>query len=194
VDPRLLLVKRITAINGDTTGFAAVQDDPNDPNDTNANWPNGFLVGGTTATASSGDVVDYTIYFLNTGNATAGNVKICDPLSTLLTYIPNSYDGSTPTDGGGTSNLGIELNFGGSSVFMTGANDVPDRGQLVAAGVAPTGCVIQDPNNAGAIIPMTAANNNNGTLVVDLTTVDNATGTGAPNTAYGYIRFRATVN
>jgi len=193
-NPNLLIVKRITAINGDTTGFAAVQDDPNDTNDTNANWPNGFLVGGTTATASSGDVVDYTIYFLNTGNATAGNVKICDPLSTLLTYIPNSYDGSTPTDGGGTSNLGIELNFGGSSVFMTGANDAPDRGQLVAAGVAPTGCVIQDPNNAGAVIPMTAANNNNGTLVVDLTTVDNATGPGAPNTAYGYVRFRATVN
>lgn len=193
IDPRLILVKRITAINGDTTGFAAVQDDPNDNNDTDANWPNGFLVGGITATAVSGDVVDYTIYFLNTGNDTAGSVKICDPLSELLTYIPNSYDGSTPTDGGGTSNLGIELNFGGSSVFATGAADA-DRGQFVAAGTAPTGCVIEDPNNAGSLIPATAANNNNGTLTVDLATVDDATGTGTPNTAYGYIRFRSTVN
>ncbi|MGB2927229.1 MAG: hypothetical protein WBB82_18160 [Limnothrix sp.] len=193
-NPDLVLVKRITAINGNTTGFTTFQNDPGDPNDTDANWPNGFLVGGITATAVPGDVVDYTIYFLNTGDTTANNVKICDPLSEFLSYIPNSYDGSTPTDGGGTSNLGIELNFNGSSVFMTGAADTPDRGQFVAAGVAPSNCVIEDPSNAGTFIPITAAENDNGTLTVDLSAVDDATGTGVPNTAYGYIRFRSTVD
>jgi len=192
--PTLLLVKRITAVNGDTTGFTTVVDDDSTPNDNDLDWPSGFLQGALTTTAAPGNVVDYTIYFLNTGTGAISNVRICDPLSQYLTYIPNSYDPAYTSlppnnDGGETTNLGIALRVGGSTVYLTGSSgDSPDRGAFVEAGTVPVNCV--KPNGTAM---MTATDNPNGTVTVDVGSVDPATGSGTPTTSYGYVRFRATV-
>lgn len=198
--PNLVLVKRITAVNGNATGFTTVVDDGSTPNDNDPDWPSGFLQGALTTTAAPGDVVDYTIYFLNTGTGAASNVRICDPLSQYLTYIPNSYDlGYTPltpnNDGGGTTNLGIALRVGGSTVYLTGSSaDAPDRGAFIAANTVPANCSVEAPSGSGTFRPMTIADNPKGTITVNLGTVNPATGSGVPNTSYGYIRFRTTVD
>ncbi|MGA1474094.1 MAG: beta strand repeat-containing protein [Prochlorothrix sp.] len=200
--PNLLLVKRITRLlekgSSSIVNYTSFVEDGSSSDDNDPNWPghnsgdgsNTYTVGQTAIDASPGDRVEYTIYFLNTGSGVASNVKICDALSQYLTYIPNTYDAqSANADGGGTTNLGIELNTGGSSVYMTGlTTDAPDRGALVEAGVEPTGCVNPD------LSAMTAGDNPKGTVTVDLGNVDASAGSGSPNTSYGYIRFQTIVD
>ena len=71
-DPKLLLVKRITAINGQSNitnngqNLNAFNDDPNSTDDNNSNWPtplNTYLRGAfETVAIKLGDIVEYTIY------------------------------------------------------------------------------------------------------------------------------------
>jgi hypothetical protein len=191
----VLLIKRITAINGDRT------QNPNDSTplnvfvddttsskaaeDNDSKWVTNYLKGAINAgKVKAGDTIEYTVYFLNAGNANANSVRICDRIRPNQIFQPNGY-------GVGT---GVQVQMGTSSVInLTNANDGSDRTQFIAAGGAvPTNCNI------------TAANTD-GTLVVDITgaaatgnpalvTMPGATAAGSPNDSYGFFRFITQVN
>ena len=200
--PDLLLVKRITRLipedgvadvpyinfvndGEDRKGDSTI--DNNDPGWPSATYPSGVI----TVAASPGDTIEYTVYFLNTGDAAASNVQICDALDEYLTYLPDTYaSGTFPPFI--TPGAGIELNFNGSSGndrYLTGVND-GDQGEFVDAGIV-SGCQYDPP---GAPITLVPLPNPNGTVKVDLTSnISASTGSGAPSDSYGFIRFRTLV-
>jgi uncharacterized repeat protein (TIGR01451 family) len=202
VPPNLLLVKRITAINGvDVTGFQDGVNISGDPNnvgtkaaeDNNAFWPTpnttslrGAINSSTIAPAISlkpGDEVEYTIYFLNNGAAQADNVSVCDFVPANQTYVGTGYNSSSiSADAGGFagSNYGVALQSanGATPVKATNASD-GDRGQFYSSGF-PVSC--------------TGTNSGQGAVVVNLGNVPNATSAGTPANSYGFIRFKAKIN
>jgi uncharacterized repeat protein (TIGR01451 family) len=188
--PQMLLVKRITRIN--STNLTNVVDDPGSTADNNAGWPIGYLKGEIKANIQSNDLVEYTIYFLNANLSVAKNVRVCDRLTANQTYMPNSFNGLTPTDGGTSgAALGMALALGNTNptAYLTNVNDSPDRGQFVAASATPI------PASCGTSLP-----NVNGLVIVDVTrspdvsSIPNSTGAGKPASSYGYVRFRTLVN
>ena len=205
--PEVVLVKRITRINNiDITGF----DDGPGTDDNDARWPNptsdslrGVI---SQPNVRPQDDVEYTIYYLNRGQSSAGNLRICDPVPANTSFIANAFNGSTPTDGGSSVDLGIALQTGtviGDRRFLTGANDAPDRGRYYdpALGEVPAAAGLErcpDPNNP--VVSITT--NANGIVAVNVTrttgaptfpSVPNATGAGTPPTSYGFVRFRVKV-
>jgi uncharacterized repeat protein (TIGR01451 family) len=204
---KVLMVKRITAINGVATN-------PNDNttaldkfvrntatnvpvNDQNCYWPtaipdsttpslcnNTYTVGAINAgLVKPGDTIEYTVYFLNAGGADAQKVKICDLLRPNQTYVTGS----------------LQLQPGSSATLnLTDANDPTiDRGQFVPA---------NDPDpskTANCNLSALGAPNNNGVVAVDLTgstgnpTIDplpGATSAGQPPLSSGWLRFQTKVN
>ena len=169
----LAIVKRITAVNG--TQLPDSVDDLGDEDDNHPNWPAGqtsagistFLAGATQTNVEPGDVVEYTIYYLATGNAPVTNVKLCDRVPEGTDYVPESMVLFTNSS---TSNL-------------TDTDIDTDGGELLVAG-----------DNTGVPCP---GSNTNGTVLVNLAPspalLPNATGPGTPTDAFGFIRFRATV-
>ena len=206
--PNVVLVKRITRINSnDLNGY---ENDPSTTDDDSTNWPTPLaesLRGVILQTnVRPQDEVEYTIYYLNIGLNDANNLRICDPVPANTVYIANAFNGSTPTDGGSSVDLGIALQTGtalGDRRFLTGANDAPDRGRYYdpALGEVPAAAGLErcpDPNNPAA--PITT--NPNGLVAVNVTrttgaptfpSVPNATGAGVPPTSYGFVRFRVRV-
>ncbi len=206
--PNVVLVKRITRINGND--FNVYENDPLTTNDDNTNnWPTPLsdsLRGVISQTnVRPQDEVEYTIYYLNIGLNYAESLRICDPVPTNTSYIANAFNGSTPTDGGLPADLGIALQTGTTVAdrrFLTGIND-GDRGRYydpllseVPAGLPPERCV--DPNNTSVAI----SSNPNGIVAVNVTrttgtptfpSVPNATGAGVPPSSYGFVRFRVRV-
>ncbi|MBE9129020.1 MULTISPECIES: DUF11 domain-containing protein [unclassified Coleofasciculus] len=190
-NPNLLLVKRITAINGvNITDFV---DDPNSTNDNASNWPtptNTYLRGAISSTVKPGDEIEYTIYFLSTGSKNATNVQICDLIPANTTFVSTAFNSLTPTEGGlPESDRGIALALNSTSlpanptVYLSNTADT-DRGQFFAQ---------------GTLLPATcSSSNNNGAVIVNVVTLPNtlpyATGKGTPYNSYGFIRFRARVN
>jgi trimeric autotransporter adhesin len=206
-NPNLLLSKRITAIRSGatTTTFTTVFDSstiPSDPNAAHPNWPTGYLKGGgvtdtpPTATPSPVDPVDsfplrsnneieYTIYFLSSGNLTAQNVKFCDRIPQNLTFVPNAFNTTSPASGGSPiADRGVVVNLGGTDLAYTNVAD-GDIAQYFPPNSDPT-AVYPNVNCGGA--------NTNGAIVVNLGSVPHATAPGTPANSYGYIRFRAKVN
>ena len=196
--PHVRLVKRITALNN--TSFTDLLNDPSDPNDDTAlNWPSGYLQGkigkgivsGDQVSVKPQDIVEYTIYFLSdsAGTKDATTVNICDRIPANSTFIPTSFNGASPTDGGlpGTDQ-GIALALGSATptVYLTDVNDAPDRGQYFPANdpATPPSC---NGNPNGAVVV-------NVTRSPDLPNLPRATGSGTPSNSYGFIRFRVRVN
>jgi uncharacterized repeat protein (TIGR01451 family) len=206
----VLLVKRITAVNGDraqnpndSTPLNAFVDDAL-TNDNNANWPNpksgtppisNFLQGVIDAgKVKPGDTIEYTIYFLNADVGNANGVKICDRLTGSQSLLTNAYG----------TNKDIQIHKGdgafttwlsASTSDLTSATDVGDRAQLMATSSAPSSCHL-DMTTGGAT--------DTGTLAIDITGTGNAnqpnwspmsgsTGAGTAN-SYGFIRFTTKVN
>jgi uncharacterized repeat protein (TIGR01451 family) len=188
---KLMLVKRITAINGVTTGLTTFVDDTTSSkqtDDNHCNWPgatgttgactNTYTVGATTQTAPKvkpGDEIEYSIYYLNSGNNAANPVRICDMLDPNLTFQQNFN----------ASNVGkgIGFNPGGTGItYLTNLGTDTDKGQLTGTSV--TNCNL--PSNGGTEV-----------VVVDVgdttTPLAGSTGAGAPTGSYGYIRFKAVV-
>ena len=169
----LAIVKRITAING--TQLPDSVDNPTDDSDNHPNWPEGqssagistFLAGATQTQVEPGDLVEYTIYYLATGNFPVTNVKLCDRVPDGTTYIPESMVIFTNS---ATSNL-------------TDTNTDGDGGEFLTAG-----------NNVAVPCP---GSNDDGTVLVNLAPspneLPNATGPGTPTDAFGFIRFRVIV-
>ena len=216
-NPNVLLVKRITQINGSTAssggddlsgyidqGEATNPYDDNDitvadpvgpndpPKDTNL-WPTPLtttLVGGIDGgNVMPNDEIEYTIYYLSSGDATAESVLFCDYVPTFTSYIPNGYTGSAPqaTGGIGGADLSIELFRNGITDYHTGAND-GDSATYFGPGIDPSSSfpgIDCDGDKNGV------NDNPNGAVVVNLGDLPDAT-TDATG-AYGYVRFRARV-
>ena len=193
--PKIILVKRITAING--VDFNQFVDDPNSTDDNNPNWPDsdpsdtnrndylrGVINGGL---VRPDDELEYTVYFLSTGEKEASKLKICDLVPAHTTFLDTAFNGSTPTDGGlSTANLGIAIsldntNFSSSpTAYITNVAD-SDRGEFIPAETTPSiAC---------------SGSNNNGAIVVNIDDIiPTATADDKPTNSYGFIRFRVKVN
>ncbi len=213
-NPNVLLVKRITSINGSTTtlngqNLASYYDDPNNPYDDNIltvpaltppdtdQWPNpsSFLLGGNDGgNVKPGDMVEYTIYFLSTGDSVANNVSICDLIPDKQTFVPSiamwTGAAAVPSAAGGT--------IGGERGIVAQINDLTlSYTNLVDGDQAryyPPNINTPLPNacrpSPTAPIPL----NTNGAVVIDLGPVVNASSTTPTSKPYGFLRFRTRVN
>ena len=189
-NPNIILVKRITAINSTSyTDLIDGVDDINSPNyvpapfdadDNHPHWPADYLQGRLNGgKIVPGDELEYTIYFLSTGDTTASNVLICDRLPQNTTFIPTAFNSIAPG-----ADKGIILSYDSNLVALTGIQD-SDNGQYFPPGIEPTD-VYPNINCGGS--------NTNGAIVVNLGDVPNSTSSGDPTNSYGFIRFRVRVN
>ena len=163
-----------------------------DPRETNQ-WPTplstnlrGGIDGGD---VMPNDEIEYTIYYLSSGNTTAESVLFCDYVPTFTSFIPNAYGGITPqaTGGIGGADLSIELFRNNITDYHTGAND-GDSATYFAPGTDPATSfpgIDCDGDSDGVNA------NPNGAVVVNLGDLPDAT-TDATR-AYGYVRFRTRV-
>jgi uncharacterized repeat protein (TIGR01451 family) len=208
--PNVLLVKRITAINGSTTTVAGdslagyideltnayddntitipTQSTPSDPPKDTNNWPtlSTFLLGGINGgNIKPGDELDYSIYFLSAGDAAATNVLLCDRVPSNVTFVPTAFNGQAKAPGGlGTGDRGILLNQGTTTGSLSNIGD-GDIGQYLAPGISISSVYPSLGNSCGT--------NDNGAIVVNLGTVPKADGPGTPPNSYGFVRFRGRV-
>ncbi len=199
--PNVLLVKRITAINGGTTTIngddlasyhdtASPYDDntPESPpfiNQPNPNqkdttfWPTpaNFLLGGTNGgNIKPNDQMEYTIYFLSTGDTTANKVDFCDRIPANQTFIPTAFNSIPAGTGGLAADRGILVSTNNTIRSYTNLADGDIARYYAADESLPASC------GTGA--------NNNGAIVVNLGTISNATAPGLPTDSYGFVRFR----
>ncbi|UJB68516.1 DUF11 domain-containing protein [Acaryochloris sp. 'Moss Beach'] len=189
--PKLVLVKRITAINGnrtinpnDNTVLNQFVDDVT-TNDNEAGWPSNYLNGAFSGgLVRPGDEIEYTIYFLNAGGRPAFEVTICDRIQPFQTFKPIPF----------TASGDAEFQLGTSAVIpLTAANDSSDRAQFSAPNTAiPSECNLPGPNGNGTFVLNLTGNT--GTGMPNLPNLPNSTGAGAPNNSYGLFRFRTTVD
>jgi hypothetical protein len=171
---KLVLVKRITKINGQTTN-------PNDGTDLTVaaasdtfnnvgNWPAGYLVGSTNAgRIQPKDTIEYTVYFLNNQGANATNVKICDPIKGVQDYVANS--------------IKLRLGAAGSDSILTDITDT-DSANVYATGNTPLDCNASAATSVGA---------DKGGVAIGFTGVTGATGVATPSDSYGLFRFTTKV-
>ena len=187
----VLLLKRITAINGLSTN-------PNDNTTSltgvlvDSNWKADYVVGATDGgPVKPGDTIEYTIYYLNNGGRNAKSARICDRLNAKQSFQPNTY----------TTGVGMQIQIGGDRITNTAVNltnqSGDDGGQFIAA----TSPVNALPTNCNSIAG--APNNDYGALILDLvtspgspnlTTLPGKTSQGAPNNSFGFWRFITKVN
>ncbi|MGB3758972.1 MAG: proprotein convertase P-domain-containing protein [Rivularia sp. (in: cyanobacteria)] len=177
-NPNLILVKRITAINGnrtenpnDNTPLNAFVDDTasaRQEDDNNPNWPSDFLIGAINAgKVKPNDELEYTIYFLSSGDKPITNANVCDMIPTNTTYVPES----------------MQLVINSNTTNLTdGFND--DAGEFFTSGNTPTVPCPTD-NGKGAVVINAAASP---------AALPNSTAPGTPADSYGYIRFRVKVD
>jgi uncharacterized repeat protein (TIGR01451 family) len=206
--PNVLLVKRITAINGGTNtvggdSLAGYIDELTNPYDDNnitiANqptptspakdtdkWPmpSTFLLGGINGgNIKPGDEMEYTIYFLSAGESAAKNVLFCDRVPTNVSFIPTAFNSATPATGGLAGDRGILSLLNGTTAAFTNIAD-GDAARYFAPGIDPTSIY---PNlKCGGV-------NDNGAVVINLGNLPNATAPGTPAGAFGFVRFKGRV-
>ncbi len=183
--PNVLLVKRITAING-TPLTSVVNDGTLTDNDNHPRWPAGYLVGEVDAgVVQPGDDVEYTVYFLNIGSASAGGVRFCDRIQPEEALKLEAYGGPGQD---------VQVRLGTSTTLdLSAANDAADRTQFIAGGGSiPATCNLQGANTNGTLIfDITGAAS---TGLPNLTALPGSTGQGQPNDAYGFFRYTTTIN
>jgi uncharacterized repeat protein (TIGR01451 family) len=193
-DPNLLLVKRITAINPgkpEEILFSNFVDDFSTSNDNQPLWPDPdlYLQGAIDAgKVKPGDEVEYTVYFLSSGDVNAKEVKICDVVPDQMTFVKNTY--------------GIELGIG-LGFDSTGLPTLPnlklsnllndDQGDFYGPGTAPPTNLCKKVTPANTLINVNGINNDNGAVVVKIPNLPKADSPGNPTNSYGFIRFRAKV-
>jgi uncharacterized repeat protein (TIGR01451 family) len=198
-NPNVLLVKRITSINGSTNTFngqdlASYNHENGDTRDNDAQWPSGFLLGGFNGgNVKPGDVVEYTIYFLSKGEGTANNVSICDLIPEKQTFVPSiaTWTGAplVPSAVGGSGgNSGIVAQYNNQTLGYSNLAD-GDKARYIPADPStplPNACR-PSPN---AALPL----NTNGAIIIELGTVVNQVNSTATDKPYGFLRFRTKVN
>ncbi len=201
-NPNVLLVKRITRVNGLTangsTDLSVYVDDPSYPYDDNTldnpaptpldteYWPNPstYLIGANNGGETRpGDEIEYTIYFLSTGNQTAVDVQLCDKVPSFQTFVPDAFNAVSAAPGGGVgANRGISVEYNGNLYSYTNDGDGDTAQYYPPGSTLPAAC---------AAAPAQAEDN--GAIVVNLGDLPQAIGSGTPTTSYGAIRFRAKV-
>ncbi|OUC16021.1 MAG: hypothetical protein B0A82_03945 [Alkalinema sp. CACIAM 70d] len=193
--PRLLMVKRITAINGvpitffddDIVSISQAEDNhPNWPAPLNTNSSAGstnlstFLSGKIDAgLVKPGDDVEYTIYFLSAGDVPIRNLNFCDLVPTHMTFQPNSFG----------SGQGIQLSLGGNLLNLTNVPD-SDRAEFLNPGAQLPNYCPSSGNPMGAVL----VNIVNSSFAAPDNELPNATAPGTPTNSSGFVRFRAKVN
>lgn len=195
-NPNVLLVKRITAINGSSfTDLIDGINDSNSPNyvptprdtdDNNANWPANYLQGLINGgTVRPKDEIEYTIYFLSAGDATAPKVLMCDRIPNNVTFIPTAFNNFATKNNLGlpTADRGIVWQYNGNTESLTNIKDGD-----VAQYFPPR----EDPTDVYPTVDC-GGENTNGAIVVNLGDLPNATASGTPTNSYGFIRFRGRV-
>ncbi len=211
-DPNLLLVKRITKINDRTSTVGGnvlgdYIDEINNPYDDNSitlvepekpirpdtdKWPdlNGDgkpdLIGGIDGgNVIPRDEIEYTIYYLSSGEQPANGVLFCDRVPENATFIPTAFNSfpTRNTTGLPGDNRGIIWQNNGAIESLTNSND-GDTAEYLSPGIDPT---IKYPGIK------CDGSNTNGVVVVKLENVPNATAPGTPINSYGFIRFRGRV-
>ena len=195
-DPDLLLVKRITAISPNRSFNSFVNDSREEDNNPlwlgsqpgaggNANtYTVGEIDGGQVV---PGDEVEYSIYFLSSGNDTAKNVLVCDLVPENMEFVPNGFENEPPATNGSTGAArGLLWEYDGTVESLTNGTD-GDAGYYFPPGI--------DPASVFSNIKCGSPNkpNNNGAVVIDLGDIPEATAPGTPINSYGFIRFRAKV-
>ncbi|MFB2773423.1 hypothetical protein ACE1AT_29745 [Pelatocladus sp. BLCC-F211] len=195
-NPNVLLVKRITAINElSFTDFIDGVNNSNSPNyvptprdtdDNNSNWQNNYLQGRINGgTVRPNDEIEYTIYFLSAGDATAPKVLMCDRVPNNVSFIPTTFN-SFPTKnstGLEKADRGILWQYNGNTESLSNIKD-GDVAQYFPPG--------EDPTDVYPTVDCGGANTN-GAIVVNLGDLPNATAIGTPTDSYGFIRFRGRV-
>jgi uncharacterized repeat protein (TIGR01451 family) len=219
--PNLILVKRITAVRGGTTtmngdDLSTYNQDNDYPYDDNLiepslapnppifmtadtdKWPNTtdksnstFLIGGRNGGATKpGDEVEYTIYFLSAGTGTAKNVTICDRIPAHQTFVPDVFNSLPAAPNTGTASApgdrGIAV-FQGSTTKPDTIYGYTNIGDGDAARYYPPGSTLPSACTQPALAE------DNGSIVVNLGDLPNATNPGTPKESYGFLRFRAKV-
>lgn len=215
----LILAKRITAVRRNGATLAVAQrpngqdtsvfndyvnaGDPLATQDNDGKWPtpNTYLRGAIDAgQINPDDEVEYTIYFLNRGSATAKNVMLCDVVPDNMIYVPGSMtlflDNAAPLDAPNSPGAGTYLTAIGTAPNTTTDNADGDRATFYPPSQAPAPAGLC---KKGATV-VDASNNDTGAVVfrvVDGTTtpdnVANATAAGTPTNSYGFVQFRAKV-
>lgn len=197
-EPIILLVKRITAIN--QTVYNNIVDGvdngnpqssnyvpaPKDTDDNNPNWVSNFLRGEIAGIkVQPNDEIEYTVYYLSAGDSEAKNVLVCDRIPEHVTFIPNSFNNqpNRAENGLQSANRGILWFKDGNTQSLTNIQD-GDFGRYFPPSIEPS-TVYPNIECDGA--------NTNGAVVVNLNNLPNATGSGEPNTSYGFVRFRGRV-
>jgi uncharacterized repeat protein (TIGR01451 family) len=208
-DPNVLLVKRITQINGGTNtingdSLAAYIDQLTNPYDDNTitiptkvlptdppkdtdKWPDPAttIIGGINGgNIKPGDEMEYTIYFLSAGAGEAKNVLFCDRVPTNVSFIPAAFNSfGTKATGGLAGDRGILSLINGTTAAFTNIAD-GDAARYFPPGTNPTSIY---PNlNCGGT-------NSNGAVVINLGNLPNATAPGTPAGAFGFVRFKGRV-
>ncbi len=205
----LLLVKRITALNNGTATrngdvLNVYKDDPANPYDdnqitvTNPNpptlpadtdkWPNPstFLIGGINGGyVRPGDEIEYTIYYLSTGDTPANNLLICDRVPENTTFVPTAFNSflTKNTTGLPGGDRGIIWQNNGTLESLTNVGD-GDAAEYLLPGI--------DPKINYPTIKCDGSNSN-GAVVVKLGNIPIATAPGKPINSFGFIRFRVRV-
>jgi hypothetical protein len=190
------LIKRITEINGDRLknpndiSFALNQvlnNPATTSDDPGVNWPSSYLLGSYNAgLIKPGDVVEYTVYFLNAQGSDANTLRFCDQIVGVQQFLADAYGVSKD----------IEYKLGANAVqYLTKASlATVDRAELNSSTGTIAGCPA--PSITGT---------NNGTVIVDVTgtgssgqqsllALPGATAPGVPTNSYGYFRFKTKVN
>ena len=192
--PNVLLVKRITAINGQSTNpndqvdLFSIVDETTGPYadiDSNPRWPDDYLRGAVDGgLIQPGDTIEFTLYYYNVGAGDAGEVYLCDRLQPYLSLVTDAY--------GVGQDFELELGNDPAAappntiLHQTAAKDALDRAQFIAPGASvPSQC-----NISGA--------NSNGTVMLELTgtvgtplllTLPGSSGPDVTDNSYGALRF-----
>ena len=209
-NPNVLLVKRITKVNNSSTtkngdNLAGYIDETTNPYDDNIldnpapvgkpdtdKWMdvdnNGEpdIIGGINGgNVRPGDEIEYTIYYLSTGDTTANNVVMCDRVPENATFIPTAFNSfpTKNTTGLPGGDRGIIWQSNGAIESLTNVSD-GDTAEYLSPGIDPT---IKYPGIK------CDGSNTNGAVVMKLGNVPNATAPGTPINSYGFIRFRGRV-
>jgi uncharacterized repeat protein (TIGR01451 family) len=206
----LLLVKRITSINGSTTTFGGddlsiYKDEPANPYDDNIitipnfpssatdpqrdtdKWPSigTFLIGGTNGgKVKPNDQMDYTIYFLSAGDGESKTVTICDLIPANQTFVPTAFNTITQAPGGlQTAARGILIGDRNTSLSYTNIADGDNSRYYSPLEPLPDACKIKSTD-------LSPPPNPNGAIVVNLGTLPAATIPTSTPGSYGFVRFR----
>ena len=205
--PELILLKRITKINGLTTGktltgapidlttVVAQPDNPATPRNesadaSNTNWPTTTYPQGAidAGAIKSGDTIEYTIYFLSGGKAPVTNANFCDWVPKNTTFVPDSYG----------LGKGIQLAIGSLLNTFTNVPDT-DRGVFYNPGAIPPATYpdantfklnCMSPAGTDGAVVVNLVNN---TLTSPENQLPNATAAGTPGNSYGFVRFVSKV-